>query len=158
MAAGDKATALLKGRVKVVAEPDSKRVGELLDDLDADKQAVREAATRELRRLGRVIEAALRQRHQDTQSVEVRSRLKRLLEEIVTGVPESTEQIGLRVVTVLEQIGTPAALCVLKELATGSAESDVTRNATSALRRVERLADPQPARDSSGRDKEPSRP
>ena len=54
-------------------------------------------------------------------------------------LPPPAEQAGLRAVTVLEQIGTPSARALLKELAKGAEAADLTRSAHATLQRLERL-------------------
>jgi WD40 repeat protein len=138
-AAGDRAAEFLKTRVKAVPEPDPKRLARLLDDLDDNDQTIRDAASKELRRLGRAAEAALRQRLKKTDSPEVKGRIERLLGDLARG-PDAAEQAALRAVTVLEQVGSESARALLKEVAAGAKEADLTRQAGAALQRLDRRA------------------
>ena len=101
-----------------------------LADLDSDRFAVRQKASRELVKLGKMAESALRRLLGGRPSLEVRRRAEELLarrekEEI------SPEPLRVRRgVRVLESVGTPEARRLLEELSRkGVAE------ATAALRR-----------------------
>jgi hypothetical protein len=138
--AGDVATGFLKARVKPIPELDAKRVETLLAELNADEQPVRSAATQELRKLGRLVEPALRQHLMETTTPkEVEVRIQGILDDLPAAKPDPDEQTALRAVTVLEQIGSPAARALLKELAGGAKGADLTRTARLALECLDRL-------------------
>jgi WD40 repeat protein len=134
---GDKTTAYFKERLKVIPEPDAKRVKALLNDLDNDQPAVRDSATKELEVLGRAVEGALRQRLKGDVTSEVKARLTRLLDRVNSGQLTREEQAALRAVAVLDQIGSSSARELLEKLAAGAIEADLTRQAKQALSRLE---------------------
>jgi hypothetical protein len=106
-------------------------------DLDHPQFNVRETALRELRLLGDLAEPAVRQTLASNVPLEVRRRLERLLDYRQMFVqPESLRR--RRSVQVLENIRTEAARTVLRALAAGDAAATLTREAGSALRRLER--------------------
>jgi RNA polymerase sigma factor (sigma-70 family) len=113
----DQAVPFLAERVKPAAAPDPKRVARLLARLDSAHFADREDATRELEKLGGLVEPAVRQTLAGQPSAEVRRRLKELLEKMDAVTPTPGEVQAVRVVEVLERVGTPAARRLLAELA-----------------------------------------
>jgi hypothetical protein len=76
----DLAVPLLRQRVKRMSSPDEKKITRLIAQLDSDSFTLREQAAQELGRLGDLAEPALRRALADPPSLEVRSRLERLLE------------------------------------------------------------------------------
>jgi WD40 repeat protein/HEAT repeat protein len=146
--AGDKAVRFLASRIATA--PDlSKRMAELLTALESNDFPTREAAAKELLRLGQAVVPALRHALEGQPSAELRKRLQLLLEDIGTGPPPAEALRQARAVQVLETIGSPQACEVLKKLTTGAAEAELTRDAWAALRRLERRpAKPAPTRPS----------
>ncbi len=100
-----------------------------LSELDAPAFAVREAATKGLAKGGWRAEAVMRQTLAATDSVEARRRLEKLL--------VRRDMRPLRAVHLLELIGTPDAVGVLKTIATGPTESLVVQDAKGSLVRLE---------------------
>jgi WD40 repeat protein len=132
LGAPEKAIALIKERVPPAQKPDRKRIQALIADLDDNVVFVREAASKELGRLGEAVEPALRATLAGKPSSEVRSRCERLLESLAKGELDADGLRNLRAVQVLEQIGTPEASAVLKGLA-GGAPGRLSREAKLAL-------------------------
>src|SRR5262249_38723979 len=95
---------------------DESKVKKLIADLDADEFQAREAASKELAKLGRSAESLLRAALAGSPSVEVKGRLERLLEAISEESLTPEQQRDLRAVRVLEQAGTPEARKLLEEL------------------------------------------
>jgi hypothetical protein len=114
--------------------PSAARLKELLALLDAEKQADRKAALRELYRVRRLVEPQLRQALAAKPSVEVQHSLARLLADLPRLTPD--EVFHVRCVEVLERIGTPAARKMLRELAAGPSSAILTREVSTALRRL----------------------
>jgi WD40 repeat protein len=137
-AAPESAVALLKDRLRPVAEPDLKRLPQLVADLGSESFAVRARATRELGRLDATAAPVLRKFLAGNQALEVRRRLEAVLEKLESkGLsPEQLRQV--RAVTVLEQIGTPEAVRLLERLATGPAAAPLTQAARSSRERLAR--------------------
>lgn len=110
------------------------RVELLIADLDASAYADRESATRELRSLGAVAGPALRKAVAETGSAEIRQRAEELLKRL----PADDSLTGpmIRVLEVLECIGTPRARQLLTDLTTSKPETELTRQAEFALDRL----------------------
>jgi WD40 repeat protein len=131
-AAPEQAVPFLGGRLKPAAV-DVKRVRKLLADLDHERLATREAATRELADLRDRIEPLLRRRLQGKPSPIARLRLRTILAGPAL-LPAETRRT-VRAIAVLERIGTPAARRLLEKLVSG-ADARPTRAAKAALRRL----------------------
>jgi RNA polymerase sigma factor (sigma-70 family) len=113
-----------------------KKILRLLALLDSDDFTQRERATRELQVLGWAAEPALHRALEGKPSLEVRNRVKELLDGI-RKQPLPLEMVRiLRGMEVLEQIGTPAARKVLASLALGVPQARLTREAKAALERL----------------------
>jgi hypothetical protein len=129
--------ALVGQRLKPVQAPPARQVEQWVQGLGDRKFDVRERATVQLRRLGRVAEPALRHAVEASPSLEALRRLERLLAEL------GNDELGLsgerlrkhRAVQLLEIIGTPAARRVLERLAGGVERAAETEMARAALRR-----------------------
>jgi WD40 repeat protein len=118
---------------------DEKRLAKLIGDLDDDRFPVREKATQELEQLGRKAERALRQALARGPSAEARRRIENLLGRFggkdAPALP-SQELIALRVLEALERSESPEAREVIGELARGTPDSRLTREAAASLRRL----------------------
>jgi RNA polymerase sigma factor (sigma-70 family) len=105
-------------------------------DLDSDSFAVREKAYKSLEKLGSAVVPALRQALENKPSLEVRTRLQRLLER-ADRLPLSSEVLRqLRALQVLERIASKEARQLLAELARGAAHAPQTQQARAALERL----------------------
>jgi hypothetical protein len=135
LAAAEQAVPFLAERVRPVAPPDARRVAKLLAELDDDHFEVRERASRELEKLGRLVAPTLREALAGRPSPEARRRLTALLEKVAPATPTPEEVRAIRVVEALEQAGTGAAR-LLTDLAGGAAEARLTREAKAALQRL----------------------
>jgi len=106
------------GRRHLSAKPPTpQRVAELLKQLDDNKYARREAAMRELRRDNTTIRATLEAFLKTRPSPEVETRVRRLIQEGATLPPSGERLRNLRIVGVLEGIGTPDVVPLLREYA-----------------------------------------
>jgi RNA polymerase sigma factor (sigma-70 family) len=130
VAAGDQAVSLVRAKLGPKGE-DVRRVAKLIADLDADSFEVRERATTELGRLGLLADAMLRQTLEKKPLLEARRRIEALLEKLDG---QGYARLA-RVLQVLEQVGTPEARKALEELANGSREARLTREARASLQR-----------------------
>jgi hypothetical protein len=117
------------------------RVARLLADLDSRKFAVRHRAQQELERLGELILPNLNQALQGKPTYETRLRVEQLLRK----VKRSDEELGysarwqlLRVIEVLEHIGTAPARRLLERLAGGLPTTWGKRAARASLERLGR--------------------
>ncbi|MGH7224821.1 MAG: hypothetical protein ACRELF_16480, partial [Gemmataceae bacterium] len=132
---GSMTIAALKERLRPVRPVDPKRLAHLLQELDSDAFAVREAASRELEKLGDMARPAVRQAlARPGLSLELRRRLEALsasLDEI-----SGARLRSLRAIEVLELIGTKDARDVLKTLAAGAEGARLTEEAKAARKRL----------------------
>src|SRR5262249_29886332 len=91
----------------------------------------------ELERLGELAEPALRKTLAAQPSLELRQRIERLLERLVTWQPPSADLVrAIRSVDVLERIGTSEAKQLLEQLAHGAASAQLTTEAQASLNRM----------------------
>ena len=118
--------------------PDAQRLKQLIADLDSAEFRKREAATKELEKLGVLAESALRAALDETPPLEVKSRLDRLLKLLGSdGKPLSAaQQRDVRAVRVLERTATAEARQVLDGLLKESPAWWVRREAKEALKRL----------------------
>jgi hypothetical protein len=127
----------LKSKLKPAAPINPKRVVQLIKELDNPKFSIRQSATRELRDLGPLAEKAVREALNHMPSAELRARLERLLQKLDDVPPPKTLRQA-RAVMVLEHIGTPEAINLLKSLAGGPSEARLTREAKASFDRLEK--------------------
>jgi hypothetical protein len=133
---GPESVAFLKERLRPIAPADPDRLRQLLADLDSERFAVRDQASRDLRKLGEIARAALRQAVQENRPLESRRRAEKLLEELSGPVNDPDTLRALRAVEVLEQVGSPQARALLEQLARGMPEHRVTTAAHEAAGRL----------------------
>ena len=114
----------------------SEKVLQLLNELDDDSFAVREAASTALAKLGRTIHPILRHRLKTISSPEVRRRVEVLLENAGQETHSEEHVRQLRAVQVLEHCGSADAVKLLTELASGVSHSPQTQAAKAALERM----------------------
>jgi hypothetical protein len=129
----------LQARLRPVPILDPKQrqhIIQLIAGLDQEEFAAREKATQELAKLGDTAEIELRKALENQPSDEVRRRIEGLLEKLQTPARLRERLRGLRANEVLEKLGTPEARQVLKTLAQGAAEAELTRDAKAALERL----------------------
>jgi WD40 repeat protein len=137
-ARGD-AVPFLRARVRPVAVPTDDAIRKLVGRLDAAGFADREAAEKELRRIGAAAAPALRGLLKGGLSAEQAKRVERVLEAAAHPVLSAGEKLRqVRAVAVLEMAKTTEARKLLAELAGGAAEDRATMEATGALRRLVR--------------------
>jgi hypothetical protein len=111
------------------------RTGSLIADLDSDSFARRDAAAKELEKLGAAAEPALRSALADQPSPEVRKRIEAIRSK--AGLLHSGELLRVnRVLGALEQIGSAEARQVLEEVAKGAPDDWLTLQAKEALERL----------------------
>jgi hypothetical protein len=129
---------LLRERLKPVRAVALGQIDRLIADLDHKRFTLRERASRELERLGERAEPALRRALADRPSAEVRRRINLLLEGLRTQrLWPPPERLRLsRALDVLEQLGTPEAREILRHLARGAPEAELTVQAKAALDRL----------------------
>jgi hypothetical protein len=146
VAAAEESVPFLKDRLRPPAPPDRGRLDRLLAALDSDHFDEREAAVRELARLGLTAEPALVRAAEAASSPEARRRIGGLLEGLE---PARLRQV--RSVEVLELAGTPAARQVLEDLARGAPEARLSQEAKASLQRLAGRRGPEPSSPGPGR-------
>jgi len=122
---------LLRERLRPSRAPDSNRIAKLLADLDAREFATRDAASKELAKLGSVVAPAIRGALQEQRSIEAERRLRQLLEIVEGWTPEQLRD--WRALEVLERIASPEARQVLRSLAEGRSGQRLTEEAKASL-------------------------
>jgi WD40 repeat protein len=138
----DRSVSFLKKHLAPVPAVDNKELARLIADLDSNQFMVREKASTQLEKLGELAVPACRQALHSTTSVEVRRRLEAILEResrLRWNPPPERLRI-LRLLEVLEHIGTPEAQQVLESLAKGAPEARLTQEAKASLDRLQKLA------------------
>jgi hypothetical protein len=131
--AGEQALPLLREKVRPTVKPP--QVERLIADLDNRRFQVREAAERDLERLGDIAVPALRRTLSGQPPEEVRRRAQRLLERLTA--PNSPGRVwAARVAAVLERIGTAGAREILEELIRAAPDSGQAREAQASLLRL----------------------
>ena len=135
LVARDGAVALFARRLQPAPAVDTKRIAGLIADLDSDRFAVREQASRELAGLGEAGATALRNVLKGSPTLEARRRAQALLARIAE--PSGDHLQALRALEVLERLATPEARKLLRTLAAGAAEAPKTKEAEASLRRLE---------------------
>jgi WD domain, G-beta repeat len=118
-----------------VVEP--ARLKKLIEDLDSGNPTDRDRASTDLERLGDQAVPILKKSLQSP-SPEVRRRVERLLARLDRPTVTGADARAIRVVELLERLGSVPARKLLTELAGGAPESRLTREAESALRRLKR--------------------
>jgi WD40 repeat protein len=136
--AGDQAAAFLGKRLRPVPAPDPAHLAKRVADLNSGKFSVRQAASKELERLGRVAEPAVRARLAGNPSLEEAQRLRDVLAKLAA-LPQGEELRRVRAVQVLEFEGGGQARAALRRLARGAPGATLTRAAQAALHRLERF-------------------
>jgi hypothetical protein len=132
--------AFLKEHARLPGDAGLDRIPRLIEELDDGDFQVREQATAALEKLGRAAHPALR-KALESPSAEVRRRAEQLLEKKGDAPPLTAEELRtLRVIEVLQQIGTAEVRPVLQKLAEGRGSSALARDAAAALECLRRRA------------------
>jgi WD40 repeat protein len=132
-----KVVELLKARLVPDDGKVSKRIDQLLVNLDDDSFDVREAASKDLEALGTEARPSLLGMRDSTTSIEVRRRVQDLLDDPRSLYPTGEALRQTRAIEVLEHIGSAEARRLLKALAKGTERAPLTLDARAALRRVQ---------------------
>jgi WD40 repeat protein len=138
LAATPQSLPLLREALPPVVPVEDKRLRRLIADLDDDSFEVRERAGAELARMAEQAEAELRKVLEGNPSVEVRSRIERLLEAWQRPTPSAARLRQLRALEVLEATGTPEARQLLEKIVGGAPGAWLTRQARATLERLQK--------------------
>jgi RNA polymerase sigma factor (sigma-70 family) len=125
----------LKTQLKPVVDRDHREIEGLIRQMDDDDFRIREAARRDLAKEVELAEPLLRKALQGKPSAELRRRIEQLLEPLSRPLPPPERVRQLRLLELLERIGTPEAVALLKTLAGGAPGVFLTREAKAALAR-----------------------
>jgi hypothetical protein len=141
VSAGDATVNLFERRLRpAVSDAQTERIGRLVGDLDHDDFQRREAASRQLALIGAEATPALVRALINNPSLELRNRAKAILKQI-SGTPKSAsadEFQTARALVVLERLGTRKAEELLKKLAKGAPEAQLTEESKASLQRLAR--------------------
>ncbi len=138
---GEDAVAMFQQRLQPQTLPviDEEELATLLSELEDDHYDIRERAMDKLAELGDAAMPHFKTVLQETPSLELRSRVTRLMREQEESLYEidADELVILRAIQALEQIGTEPARQLLEHLATGDLERLTTKASQAALQRLE---------------------
>jgi len=135
---GEQSTKQLQERLKPAVAPAPEQLAALLADLDDKQFTVRQRAAEQLEKFGGLARPTLRKALEGQPSLEVRQRLEAILEKVNGQTPSAETLRAVRVVEVLERLGTPEARQVLRALASGAPGAAITDEARYAEQRLER--------------------
>jgi hypothetical protein len=131
-----RAIPLLTKQLRPATAADPEVLQRLLADLDHADFARREAATKELARLGDGAATLLQKARQAGPSPEARRRIDELLARLKGPVTDTEMLRSIRAVEVLERIASPEARDLLRVLAEGDSGGRLTREARLSLERL----------------------
>lgn len=130
--------AFLKTRLKPAVLPPDKHVKALLLDLNSPVFKVRDAASKELARMGELIEGSLSSALAAAKEEELRRRLAILLDGIPRIETNPDRLRDLRAIEVLGHLTADEAHGVLEPLTKGAPDANLTRQAKVSLARLQR--------------------
>lgn len=130
------AVTALSERLRPIPAAEGVRLRKLLAQLGDERFEHREAAFRDLSRLGSAIEPAIGDALNRRPELEVRRRLNELHKEMRKTQPSAENLRTIRAIGVLEQIGNAQARRLLKELSHGASGFVPTEEAAASLRRL----------------------
>jgi hypothetical protein len=126
----------LKKQLRPAVGVDERKMKQLIEQLDDDTFAVREKATSELASLREFAEPFLRKALQESPTFEQRRRIDQLLEPFSKPLPSVDRARQIRLLELLEQIGTKQAAEWLTRLAGGAPGVFLTCEANASLARL----------------------
>jgi len=127
------ALTVLKDRIKPVESPDANKIAQLIKDLASDDFDTRKKADEELEKLGELAASALQKRLEEKPEFEVQRRIEELLDKLERPVTSPEIIAQMRMIEVLERIGSPEARKLLDRLSKGADGSRITEDAKRAL-------------------------
>lgn len=131
--------ALAEKKLQPIVVPPAKEIQALIQELEADEFEKREAATTKLAAFGNAIAGQLKEAAEKSEVAEIRLRCNELLDKAGKRFEQSGPMLQqTRAVQLLEWIGTPDAVALVKKLAGGAKEAHQTTEAAAALARVEK--------------------
>jgi WD40 repeat protein len=128
----------LAAQLPAANSPDPRQVQQWINDLSSQRFAVRQHANRELEKLGGLAEAALKKAVQGSLPLEADRRVRNLLERLLGPLTIPEHLRAVRVVEILEGLGTADARKLLQRYAGGATASRLTDDARQALERLDK--------------------
>ena len=135
VAAPEEMVRFLQGRLKPVALADQAKIQHWITDLDSSKFAIRQAAAKELEKVGEQVKVPIQKALKGDTTLETRRRLEQILN-TMTGVPGPETLRNVRAIMALEWIGSRDAERVLQALARGAPGARETEEAQASLERL----------------------
>jgi WD40 repeat protein len=131
-------TAFLKKHLEPAksVKVDDEALEKLVADLDSSNFQKRQAATKELIRLGERAATVLDQALEQKPSIEATRRMQEVLDTIARREPTPAELQAIRAVEILERIDTVEARALLTALSKGDSAARTTQEAAAALKRL----------------------
>jgi hypothetical protein len=136
----DTALEMIGKRVTPTAQGLAERIQKLVKELDSDDFDKREAATEALERIGQPAVPALQAVLANNPGLELRRRAEALVDKLVPLGTAPERRTVIRATHVLEMIGSPEAIRLLKSLADGDPTARLTEEARAALVRLEKTS------------------
>jgi WD40 repeat protein len=130
------AVGLLKDRLQPIPKDTLPKIRQLITDMQSNQFAVREAAARELEKLGRAAEPALHAVLVDKPPLDLQNRVEALLRTLEKRAASEEDLRLVRSLHLLEYLAIPAARQLLGSLADGAPGALQTREAWAALGRL----------------------
>ena len=126
---------MLRERIKPVPTLDTRTFEQWIDDLNSEKFAVRNAATKRTGTTGGQLQEPIKKALKGSITLETRRRLEEILNTL-SHVPGPETVRTIRAIMALERIGTPDAQAVLEALARGAPAARETEEAKASLERL----------------------
>lgn len=130
------AVPFLAERIRPPTPVDKKQIEALIHDLDSPAFRVRSRASRELSKMGRKAEEAIRDALKKKPSLEVRNRLKNLLAPLESQTYSPEDLLAIRGIEVLERIASPDARKALEKIIQNAPATLIADQGTHALKRL----------------------
>ena len=111
-----------------------------IGELESENFAVRQAAAKELEKIGQQVEPPIQEALQRKITLETRRRLEQIVKNLPEDVAGPDIMRTIRAIMALERIGSPEAQAVLETLAHGAPGARETEEATASLARLSQRA------------------
>lgn len=135
IAAPDQSVPFLQRHLDPISRADAGKIQHAIADLNSGKFTVRQAATKELLKIGAQVIAPIQKAMAGDIPLETRRRLEDIVNKLA-GVPGAETLRNIRAIMVLERIGTPEARAVLTNIAAGAPGAHETDEAKASLDRL----------------------
>jgi hypothetical protein len=123
-------TEFLRSRLSLVATKSKKELARLMDELCSKDLSIRQKAAKELLNCGEMADKELKNKMASELPLEDRRRIEAALRK-----SEANQLRYRRAIQALEYIGSPEAWEVIHRMSQGSAQSEITREAVTTLKR-----------------------